>query len=195
MKEIIKNAQRHLIQQWLAWTFTLVTLCLIFMVNLTIISLLAVLVMAIIWARQTTSQPEAFIADETVKDQDFMEDEIILEEPCLPPSIAIKESGEALQVIMGDVDAVVKQEVEIVKTELTQVNKLIAESIETLNDSFHGLHQQTTQQYQLVLSLLANLGGGKEGMSIENFSIEIAWILYVALITKESFKCPRKYPY
>jgi methyl-accepting chemotaxis protein len=170
MKQIIEKTRRHLQQQWLAWTVTLVTLCLIFLVDITLISLLSVLMLSAVWAKQTSSSRLNDISDNlTMSDPAF--------ETCLPPSIAIKESGEALQVIMRDVDAVVDQEVDIVKTELIQVNKLIAESIETLNTSFNGLHQQTTQQYELVLSLLANLGGTGEGMSIEKFSAETKQVL------------------
>jgi methyl-accepting chemotaxis protein len=173
MKEIINKTQRHLKQQWLAWTFTLVTLCLILLVDLTAVSMISVVILALIWSRQIPfQQPE-----NTSTTEEVIEEEEIIPEVYLPPSIAIRESGEALQVIMGDVDAVVNQEVEIVTTELTQVNKLIAESIETLNDSFSGLHRQTTQQYELVLSLLANLGGTGEGMSIEKFSTETKLVL------------------
>ncbi|WP_232504062.1 methyl-accepting chemotaxis protein [Thiomicrospira microaerophila] len=181
MKQIIEKMQHKLKQQWLAWTVTLVTLCLILLVDLVIVSLLAVIIMSIIWAKTPPAQPTIDSATETLDNLSYDENDVTtepaFEEVCLPPSIAIKESGEALQVIMRDVDAVVHQEVDIVKTELTQVNKLIAESIDTLNDSFSGLHKQTTQQYELVLSLLANLGGTGEGMSIEKFSSETKQVL------------------
>ena len=96
---------------------------------------------------------------------------------------------EALHVLMGDVDAVIDQEVEIVRGELLQVKELVAEAIDTLNDSFSGLHEQTQMEYRLVVSLLENLGGGSgEGMSIQKFSTEIKSVLsyLIELLTKSS---------
>ncbi|WFE68841.1 methyl-accepting chemotaxis protein [Thiomicrospira sp. R3] len=164
MKLIIEKMLVQVKHQWLAWTITLVTLCLILLVNIAVISVISVLITALVWSKQ--SQPSSAL---THADKDLND--------TLPPSIAIRESGESLQVIMGDVDAVVAQEVDIVVSELGQVKELVAEAIETLNESFTGLHHQTTQQYELVLSLLANLGGTGEGMSIEKFSAETKQVL------------------
>lgn len=167
MKLIIEKTLEQVKHQWLAWTITLVTLCLIPLVNIALISVISVMITALVWSKQ--SQPKsASLSNSSVENANT---------ETLPPSMAIKESGESLRVIMGDVDAVVVQEVDIVVSELTQVKNLVAESIETLNDSFTGLHQQTTQQYELVLSLLANLGGTGEGMSIEKFSAETKQVL------------------
>lgn len=94
---------------------------------------------------------------------------------------------DALQVIMNDIDAVVDQEVDVVRGELLQVKELVAEAIETLSDSFSGLHSQTQSEYQLVVSLLDNLGGSGEGMSIQKFSSEIKEVLgYLISLLKKS---------
>lgn len=97
--------------------------------------------------------------------------------------------NESLHVLMSDVDAVIDQEVEIVRGELLQVKELVAEAIETLNDSFSALHGQTQAEYRLVVSLLDNLGGSTgEGMSIQKFSTEIKSVLgyLIELLTKSS---------
>lgn len=96
------------------------------------------------------------------------------------PVVRVTVADESLQLIMSDVDSVVDNEVEVVREELTQIRNLIAESIETLNLSFSGLHEQTRSQYDLVMSLLENLGGeGDQSgeMSIKQFSIEIKEVL------------------
>lgn len=95
---------------------------------------------------------------------------------------------ETLGTILDDIDSVMGQEVEVVRGELTQVKTLVAEAIETLNDSFMGLHDQTQAEYQLVLSLIDNLGGGSEGMSIQKFSEEIKTLLsyLIELLTVSS---------
>lgn len=85
--------------------------------------------------------------------------------------------NQSLQFIMDDVDSVMEKEVEVVRGELLQVKDLVAEAIETLNESFLGLHTQTQEEYQMVISILDNLGGSGEGMSIQNFSSEIKELL------------------
>ncbi len=94
--------------------------------------------------------------------------------------VRVTVADEALQLIMSDVDSVVGNEVCVVRDELGQIKELIAESIETLNGSFSGLHEQTKSQYELVLALLENLGGedSQSGeMSIKQFSSEIKLVL------------------
>lgn len=93
------------------------------------------------------------------------------------PTIALRESSTSLHLVIRDVDQVVDQEVEVVRGELSKVQELISEAIDTLNDSFTGLHGQTKEQYNLVLSLLDNLGGDGDGMSIEKFSSETQQVL------------------
>ncbi|NPA72545.1 MAG: chemotaxis protein [Gammaproteobacteria bacterium] len=108
--------------------------------------------------------------------------EVVESTPVQQPDSAvmrIQVVDESLQLIMSDVDSVVEQEVDVVREELIQVKDLVAESIETLNGSFSGLHEQTQAQYALVMALLDNLGGdGESGdMSIKQFSTEIKVVL------------------
>jgi methyl-accepting chemotaxis protein len=86
-------------------------------------------------------------------------------------------TGEALQVIMHDVDAVIDQEVEIVRGELLQVKDLIAEAVETLNSSFTNLNDASQREGDLVMSLMANIGGSDGGMTIQKFSEETGDIM------------------
>lgn len=81
-------------------------------------------------------------------------------------------SGEVVQVIMSDIDAVIDQEVQIVRGELLQVKDLIAEAVETLNNSFTNLNDASQREGELVLGLMANMGGGNGGMTIEKFTQE-----------------------
>lgn len=81
-------------------------------------------------------------------------------------------SGEVVKVIMSDIDAVIDQEVQIVRGELLQVKDLIAEAVETLNNSFTNLNDASQREGELVLGLMANMGGGDGGMTIEKFTQE-----------------------
>lgn len=94
--------------------------------------------------------------------------------------LQIKTADESMRNILTDMDSVVNQELDIVEDELNQVKNLVSEAIDTLNNSFSGLHQQTQAEYQLVLSLIENLGGGDDDsgqMSIGKFSAEIKSVL------------------
>jgi methyl-accepting chemotaxis protein len=86
-------------------------------------------------------------------------------------------TGEALQVIMHDVDSVIDQEVEIVRGELLQVKDLIAEAVETLNSSFTNLNDASQREGDVVMSLMANIGGSDGGMTIQKFSEETGDIM------------------
>lgn len=78
-------------------------------------------------------------------------------------------SGEVVQIMMSDIDAVIDQEVQIVRGELVQVKDLIAEAVETLNHSFTNLNEASQREGELVLGLMANMGGTNGGMTIEKF--------------------------
>ncbi len=86
-------------------------------------------------------------------------------------------TGEALQVIMHDVDSVIDQEVEIVRGELLQVKDLIAEAVETLNNSFTNLNDASQREGDVVMGLMANIGGSNGGMTIQKFSEETGDIM------------------
>ncbi|SFR51685.1 methyl-accepting chemotaxis protein [Thiomicrospira sp. ALE5] len=80
--------------------------------------------------------------------------------------------------VVQDMDVAINEEVALVTTELNQAKELVAESIVTLNNSFTGLHEQTKQQFEVVSSLIANLGGGSDsGMTIQKFSSETKDVL------------------
>jgi methyl-accepting chemotaxis protein len=88
-----------------------------------------------------------------------------------------QETGEALTTIMHDVDAVIDQEVEIVRGELLQVKDLISEAVETLNVSFTNLNNASQREGDVVMGLMANIGGSDGGMTIQKFSDETGDIM------------------
>ncbi len=154
---------------WPAWLVTFIGMSIAWL-DIPFIGIAAVLLVALVWARVAMANAKPVSAAPPT-----------LQLPTARSSaeamVTVKESSGTLQLIMSDVDAVIDQEVDVVRTELLQVKDLVAESIETLNNSFTGLHEQTKDQYELVLSLLANLGGGGDGMSIETFSVETKQVL------------------
>lgn len=154
---------------WPAWLVTFIGMSIAWL-DIPFIGIAAVLLVALVWARVAMANAKPVSAAPPT-----------LQLPTARSSaeamVTVKESSGTLQLIMSDVDAVINQEVDVVRTELLQVKDLVAESIETLNNSFTGLHEQTKDQYELVLSLLANLGGGGDGMSIETFSVETKQVL------------------
>ena len=79
---------------------------------------------------------------------------------------------------MSDIDAVIDQEVQIVRGELLQVKDLIAEAVETLNHSFTNLNDASQREGELVLGLMANMGGSSGGMTIEKFTQETSDIMH-----------------
>lgn len=175
----------NIIKQYgLAWVVTLCAMALTF-IDIPFIGAIALIVVSLTWTvsiarEQRMGTPKKAKAAAPVK-------------VAAPVSRVAASSFDAtviddsLQVIMNDIDAVVDQEVEVVRGELLQVKELVAEAIDTLNDSFSGLHTQTQAEYQLVVSLLDNLGGSGEGMSIQKFSSEIKTVLeYLINLLKNS---------
>lgn len=167
MRQMIKK-------YWAAWLVTLVAVSLMWLDIPYMAMALAVLI-SLIWTRLVMIQESGQDSKSTGQSS---KPKVSTRVSSGEPVIGVRESSGSLHLIMGDVDAVIDQEVEVVRHELLQVKDLVAEAIETLNDSFTGLHEQTKQQYELVLSLLANLGGTSgEGMSIEKFSAETKQVL------------------
>lgn len=161
----------HIIKQyWPAWLVTLVGVGVVF-IEIPYIDVIALLVVSVVWsfmasrvARQTMQPMQAKTQTDHSKSASSSNfDATVIDD--------------SLQIIMNDIDSVVDQEVEVVRGELLQVKELIAEAIDTLSNSFSGLHSQTQAEYQLVVSLLDNLGGSGEGMSIQQFSNEIKTVL------------------
>lgn len=164
---------------WPAWLVTLIAGGVTFF-NIPFIGFIAVVLVSVVWALLVAkvashSDGKAKLASvETAAPQKSMPS------PSHEAVVRVTVADESLQVIMKDVDSVVENEVEVVREELSQIKGLISESIETLNLSFSGLHEQTRSQYELVLSLLENLGGEggqSDEMSIKQFSVEIKEVL------------------
>ena len=158
---------------WPAWLATLigggVTL-----LNIPILGFVMVLLVSLVWAF-LVAKVASTVTPTAVKNNVAAPASHVAE-----PVVRVTVADESLQLIMSDVDSVVGNEVSVVGEELVQIKDLISESIETLNGSFSGLHEQTRAQYNLVLALLDNLGGdgGDSGeMSIKQFSSEIKVVL------------------
>lgn len=176
---------------WPAWLLTFLGVFLSFL-DIPFIEAIMLVVVSVVW----TLLAAKFAQDEVVEAPKPVA-EPVQAPPVAAPARVTKETmlrlqtaDESLLTIMSDVDAVIEQEVGVVSEELGQVKDLVAESIETLNSSFSGLHEQTQAEYQLVLSLIDNLGGGdgSNEMSIQKFSSEIKVVLQylIDLITHAS---------
>lgn len=170
---------------WLAWGVTLLGIVLSFFA-IPFLDTLMFLVISGIWtwsvAKFATSSANKKVEvpfDVSKEVENRLENANLDDADRVEPVLRMITADQALQQIMNDVDQVIKHEVDIVHDELGQVKTLVAESIETLNNSFSGLHKQTQAEYQLVVSLLDNLGGGddSESMSIQKFSTEIKDVL------------------
>ncbi len=153
---------------WPAWLVTLVGISLMWL-EIPYLPLVIAFLISLVWTRLIYVNTRLASGSSGIAK--------IQTRSAVEPMVTVRESGGALQLIMSDVDAVIDEEVEVVRSELLQVKALVAESIDTLNTSFTGLHEQTKEQYELVLSLLANLGGSGQGMSIESFSAETKVVL------------------
>ncbi|MDG6777664.1 methyl-accepting chemotaxis protein [Thiomicrorhabdus sp. zzn3] len=157
---------------WIAWLFTILGGILSF-IEIPYIELLSMLIISLVWTLQV-----ARVAMPEPSDQ---------ESPVSPMPqaaashalIPITKVDESLKSVAEDFDQAIDHESEVIKEELVQVKELIAEAIETLNNSFSDLHDQTNAEYKLVLSLLENLGGdaSSKHMSVQRFSSEIKVVL------------------
>lgn len=163
---------------WAAWLMTILGIALI-VIDIPFAGIISLLIVSIIWSLLVAKLAAA----------SNLQDNNLHQASSHSTSFDAEVVNESLHVLMSDVDAVIDQEVEIVRGELLQVKELVAEAIETLNDSFSALHGQTQAEYRLVVSLLDNLGGSTgEGMSIQKFSTEIKSVLgyLIELLTKSS---------
>ena len=175
---------------WPAWLLTLLGVGLSFM-EIPFIGIIMLLVVSIVWSLLVANFAKDNMNNNTA--ENF--------EPATPAKAMTSQFGdeavvrvitadESLRLIMSDIDAVISQEVGVVDDELLQVKTLVSEAIDTLNGSFSGLHEQTQAEYQLVVSLLDNLGGGEDAssMSIQKFSTEIKVVLQylIDLLTNAS---------
>lgn len=174
---------------WAAWVLTLIGVGLSF-IEVPYIEAVMLIIVSIVWTLSVAKL--ASTKSPVVKKQSTAEKAATLgsKDEAL---LRVVTADESLQLIMDDVDAVIGQEVQIVEDELVQVKALVSEAIDTLNGSFAGLHEQTQAEYQLVVSLLENLGGGEhdtDEMSIQKFSMEIKVVLQylIDLLTNASHR-------
>lgn len=159
---------------WPAWLATLSGIVLT-LLDIPFIGLIMVVVVSITWSLMA-----ARVASSSVAKPSSSSVVSAPQASSTIPMVRLTVAGETLKELMNDVDSVIGNEVSVVRDELMQVKELVAESIETLNGSFSGLHEQTQNQYQLVMALLDNLGGGdgdSEDLSIKQFSAEIKVVL------------------
>ena len=172
-------------QYWAAWVVTLIGGALV-LIGIPFAGIISLIVVSLVWSLSVAN----FASQALPKTQSEAKPvEKTVSVPLHSNGFDAQVVDESLHVLMSDVDAVLDQEVEIVRGELLQVKELVAEAIGTLNESFSGLHSQTNTQYKLVVSLLENLGGGSgEGMSIQKFSSEIKTLLtyLIELLSKSS---------
>jgi methyl-accepting chemotaxis protein len=89
--------------------------------------------------------------------------------------IAISTADASLLTLADEYDKAITREVEVIMDELSQVKTLISESINTLNNSFSGLHKYTQQEFEVVSSLMDNLGEESDSKTqgLKGFSEEI----------------------
>ncbi len=188
MIDVMKN-------YWPAWLITILGIGLSFL-QMPVINVLVLILISVVWTVMVAKLAPSEGSSDQVKGT---EEVSVQEAPPARSSIAqyqnailqIKTADQSMREIMNDMDKVVSQEVDVVADELEQVKTLVAEAIETLNNSFSGLHEQTQAEYELVVSLIDNLGGGdgtSSEMSIEKFSHEIKGVLQylIDLIIKGS---------
>lgn len=187
---MIERMLENLRLYWLAWGVTLIGVALSFFA-IPFLDTVLFLVISVVWTWSV-----AKFADSADKSE-FTEGVEPIAKPvkassCEEPMLRMVTANQSLQQIMDDVNQVIEQEVAVVQEELLQVKGLVAEAIDTLNDSFSGLHAQTQAEYQLVVSLLDNLGGGEssDSMSIQKFSVEIKGVLQylIDLLTNASVR-------
>ena len=171
---------------WLAWLITFIGVILGFM-DIPFIGSIMLLLVSVVWTLQVAKLAQSATQVSAKQEATVPRS---LNSFSTEPSISMKTVDESMQLIMNDVDTVIEQEVSVVGEELIQVKTLVSEAIETLNGSFSGLHEQTQAEYQLVVSLLDNLGGGEDSneMSIQKFSAEIKVVLQylIDLLTNAS---------
>jgi len=178
MLQIIKD-------YWTAWVITLIVFIVSFL-EIPFAAAIGVVVVSLYWsvmvARVATAKPAAAKTVPAVKAKPVAS--------AAASSITISCADDSLKSVVTDYDEAIKHEVSIAHDELLQVKELISESIETLNNSFSGLYQHTQDEYEVIRSLLENLGGDEHSdeMSVQKFSAEIKQVLtyLIGLLTNSS---------
>jgi methyl-accepting chemotaxis protein len=97
--------------------------------------------------------------------------------------------------LVQELDACVGGILQHMRGELEQIRGLVSEAVGTLQQSFHGLHQQSSAQQRLVVSLVENMsdekGEGDGAISFKSFTEETDQVLryfvdHVVSISKDS---------
>ncbi|MDX1346954.1 MAG: methyl-accepting chemotaxis protein [Thiomicrorhabdus chilensis] len=169
---------------WAAWLFTVLGVVLSFL-DIPYIAPASMVIISLVWSLQVAN----FASTPQSKQKEHV-DLTSVEPPRSSGSVSISTVDASIQTVVGDYEGVIEREVEVISEEMVQVKELISEAIETLNNSFSGLHEQTQAEYKMVLSLLENLGGdaSSEHMSVQRFSSEIKVVLQylIDLLTNAS---------
>ncbi len=67
------------------------------------------------------------------------------------------EFKQALDGILTDISTGICDEVEVVRSEINQIQTLVGDAVQTLNGSFNGLNAESKEQQALVFSLIENM--------------------------------------
>lgn len=163
---------------WAAWVVTLIVVIVSFL-EVTLLTAASVLLLSIVWSLVVASvagfksgQPEesrALKAEAVIESTKNSQESMI----------SVATVDESIHTIVSEFNQTINSEVAVINDELVQVNALISQSIDTLNDSFSGLYSHTQAEYELIRSLLENLGGDESSdqMSVQKFSAEIKVVL------------------
>jgi len=169
---------------WVAWVVTLIVVIVSFL-DIPLLTAMSVLLLSVVW-----SLVVARVADSKAKPVQSASVPKVMPDSSRGATVSIAVADESLHSVVADYDQTLNTEIAIINDELSQVNTLIAESIETLNNSFSGLYEHTQAEYKVIRSLLENLGGDENSseMSVQKFSSEIKVVLtyLIGLLTNSS---------
>jgi methyl-accepting chemotaxis protein len=82
--------------------------------------------------------------------------------------------------LIHDINGVMSQDLGVIQKEVDQAANIIADAIGKLHNGFNGINQNTTEEHQLVTSLIDNLSGSgsdNDNSSLERFSYEVRILL------------------
>ena len=163
---------------WAAWVVTLIVVIVSFL-EVTLLTAVGVLLLSVVWSLVVASVAgfKGEVAESVEKKTSAVSSDSVKEGKAAMLSIATADAS--IQTVVSEFDQTISSEVSIINDELVQVNVLISRSIDTLNDSFSGLYAHTQEEYELIRSLLENLGGDENSseMSVQKFSAEIKVVL------------------
>lgn len=163
---------------WAAWVVTLIVVFISFL-EVTLLTAAGVLLLSVVWSLVVASV--AGFKSAKSKGSASLKAKAALEaaKGTQGAMISITTVDESIHTVVSEFDQTINSEVAVINDELVQVNALISQSIDTLNDSFSGLYAHTQAEYELIRSLLENIGGDESSdeMSVQKFSAEIKVVL------------------